>query len=231
MLDFSQHTVLVLGLGESGLAIARWVGARGAALRVADTRATPPGLDALRTELPQAEFVGGTFDLTLLDRVTLVALSPGLSPDHSAAAPLLAEARSRGLPVFGEMEFFARALASLADERGYRPRVVGITGTNGKTTTTRLAGLLMERAGRSLAVAGNISPTALDTLRERLVADDLPEVWVLELSSFQLATCESLVCDAATVLNLTRIISTGTGRWTPMPKPRRASSVPSRSAC
>ena len=204
MLDFSQHTVLVLGLGESGLAIARWVGARGAALRVADTRATPPGLDALRTELPQAEFVGGTFDLTLLDRVTLVALSPGLSPDHSAAAPLLAEARSRGLPVFGEMEFFARALASLADERGYRPRVVGITGTNGKTTTTRLAGLLIERAGRSLAVAGNISPTALDTLRERLVADDLPEVWVLELSSFQLATCESLVCDAATVLNLTQ---------------------------
>jgi UDP-N-acetylmuramoylalanine--D-glutamate ligase len=204
MLDFSQHTVLVLGLGESGLAIARWVGTRGAALRVADTRATPPGLDALRAELAQAQFVGGLFDLALLDGVTLVALSPGLSPEHSAAAPLLAEARSRGLPVFGEMEFFARALAALADERGYRPRVVGITGTNGKTTTTRLAGLLMERAGRSVAVAGNISPTALDTLRERLAADTLPEVWVLELSSFQLATCESLVCDAATVLNLTQ---------------------------
>ena len=204
MLDFSQHTVLVLGLGESGLAIARWVGARGAALRVADTRAMPPGLAALQAELPQAQFQGGEFSASLLDGVTLVALSPGLSPDRSAAAPLLAEARSRGLPVFGEMEFFARALASLAEARGYRPRVVGITGTNGKTTTTRLAGLLIERAGRSVAVAGNISPTALDTLRERLAADDLPEVWVLELSSFQLATCESLVCDAATVLNLTQ---------------------------
>jgi UDP-N-acetylmuramoylalanine--D-glutamate ligase len=204
MLDFSQHTVLVLGLGESGLAIARWVGARGAALRVADTRAAPPGLAALQAELPQAQFQDGEFSTSLLDGVTLVALSPGLSPDRSAAAPLLAEARSRGLPVFGEMEFFARALASLADERGYRPRVVGITGTNGKTTTTRLAGLLIERTGRRVAVAGNISPTALDTLRERLAADDLPEVWVLELSSFQLATCETLVCDAATVLNLTQ---------------------------
>lgn len=204
MLDFSQHTVLVLGLGESGLAIARWVGARGAALRVADTRATPPGLAALQAELPQAQFQGGEFPASLLDGVTLVALSPGLSPDRSAAAPLLAEARSRGVPVFGEMEFFARALASLAEARGYRPRVVGITGTNGKTTTTRLAGLLIERAGRSVAVAGNISPTALDTLRERLAGDDLPDVWVLELSSFQLATCESLVCDAATVLNLTQ---------------------------
>lgn len=204
MLDFSQHTVLVLGLGESGLAIARWVGARGAALRVADTRAMPPGLAALQAELPQAQFQSGEFSASLLDGVTLVALSPGLSPDRSAAAPLLAEARSRGVPVFGEMEFFARALALLAEARGYRPRVVGITGTNGKTTTTRLAGLLIERAGRRVAVAGNISPTALDTLRERLAADDLPEVWVLELSSFQLATCESLVCDAATVLNLTQ---------------------------
>jgi UDP-N-acetylmuramoylalanine--D-glutamate ligase len=204
MLDFTDHTVLVLGLGESGLAIARWVGGRGAALRVADTRAAPPMLDALRQELPAAQFHGGAFDPSLLDGVTLVALSPGLSPTHSSAAPLVTAARERGLQVVGEIELFARALAELAVERGYQPRVVGVTGTNGKTTTTRLAGLLIAASGRRVAVAGNISPTALDTLAAHLAADDLPEVWLLELSSFQLGTTESLVCDAAAVLNITQ---------------------------
>ncbi len=204
MLDFTDHTVLVLGLGESGLAIARWVGGRGAALRVADTRAAPPMLEALQRELPAARFQSGAFDLALLDDVTLVALSPGLSPTHSAAAPLVAAARERGLQVVGEIELFARALAELAVDRGYQPRVVGVTGTNGKTTTTRLAGLLIAATGRKVAVAGNISPTALDTLAARLAADDLPEVWLLELSSFQLATTDSLVCDAAAVLNITQ---------------------------
>jgi UDP-N-acetylmuramoylalanine--D-glutamate ligase len=204
MLDFTGHTVLILGLGESGLAIARWVAGRGAALRVADTREAPPMLDALRGEFPAATFHGGALDAALLEGVTMVALSPGLSPTHSPAAPLVEAAQARGLPVWGEIEFFARALMQLATERAYKPRIVGITGTNGKTTTTRLTGLLIERAGRKVAVAGNISPTALDTLRARLDADDLPDVWVLELSSFQLATCESLVCDAATVLNLTQ---------------------------
>jgi UDP-N-acetylmuramoylalanine-D-glutamate ligase len=204
MLDFTDHTVLVLGLGESGLAIARWVGGRGAKLRVADTRDAPPMLGALRHELPSAQFHGGAFDPSLLDGITLVALSPGLSPTHSAAAPLVTAARERGLPVVGEIELFARALAELAVERGYQPRVVGVTGTNGKTTTTRLAGLLIAATGRRVAVAGNISPTALDTLAAHLAADDLPEVWLLELSSFQLATTESLVCDAAAVLNITQ---------------------------
>jgi UDP-N-acetylmuramoylalanine--D-glutamate ligase len=204
VLDLTGQTVLVLGLGESGLAIARWVGSRGARLRVADTRAAPPMLAALRAELPDAQFAGGELMTALLDDATLVALSPGLSPSHSAAAPLVAAARERGIAVVGEIELFARALAELRVERGYRPRVVGVTGTNGKTTTTRLAGLLIERAGSSVAVAGNISPTALDTLRERLAADALPQVWVLELSSFQLATTDSLACDAATVLNVTQ---------------------------
>jgi UDP-N-acetylmuramoylalanine--D-glutamate ligase len=204
MLDFTDQTVLVLGLGESGLAIARWVGERGATVRVADTRSAPPMLDALKTVVHGARFHGGALAESLLDGVTLVALSPGLSPTLSPAAPLVEAAHARGLPVLGEIELFARALAELAVERDYRPRVVGVTGTNGKTTTTRLAGLLIERAGRAVAVAGNISPTALDTLRDRLAAADLPEVWVLELSSFQLASTESLVCDAAAVLNVTQ---------------------------
>jgi UDP-N-acetylmuramoylalanine--D-glutamate ligase len=204
VLDFTDHTVLVLGLGESGLAIARWVGERGGQVRVADTRAAPPMRDALRTAVPAASFHGGELSESLLDGVTLVALSPGLSPTLSPAAPLIEAARTRGLPVHGEIELFARALATLAAERDYRPRVIGITGTNGKTTTTRLAGRLIERSGRTVAVAGNISPTALDALRACLATEALPEVWVLELSSFQLASTESLVCDAATVLNVTQ---------------------------
>ncbi|MCK6429376.1 MAG: UDP-N-acetylmuramoyl-L-alanine--D-glutamate ligase [Burkholderiaceae bacterium] len=195
---------LILGLGESGLAIARWLAREGAVLRVADTRTEPPMLAALRAELPDAQFVAGAFDEALLEGVDLVAISPGLSPTHSEAKVIVAAAKKRGVEVVGEVELFARALAKLKSERGYAPHVVGVTGTNGKTTTTRLAGLLIERAGRDVAVAGNISPTALDVLRERLDADRLPDVWVLELSSFQLATTTSLACDAAAVLNVTQ---------------------------
>ena len=202
MINASGQTALVLGLGESGLAMAHALAAGGATLRVADTRAEPPMLAALRAELPQVPFAGGDFTPALLDGATMLALSPGLSPTLSAAAPLVAAARKARLDVVGEIELFARALADLKTARGYSPRLVGITGTNGKTTTARLTGLLIERTGRSVAVAGNISPTALDALRERLRADDLPDTWVLELSSFQLATTTSLACDAAAVLNV-----------------------------
>ncbi|GAB4484070.1 MAG: UDP-N-acetylmuramoyl-L-alanine--D-glutamate ligase [Burkholderiaceae bacterium] len=195
---------LILGLGESGLAMARHLARAGYALRVADTRSEPPMRTALRAELPDARFVAGAFDESLLDGVALVAISPGLSPTHSEARVIVAAAKKRGVEVVGEIELFARALAKLKRERGYAPRVIGVTGTNGKTTTTRLAGLLIERAGRDVAVAGNISPTALDALRDRLDANRLPEVWVLELSSFQLATTASLACDAAAVLNVTQ---------------------------
>lgn len=199
-----MHTILILGLGESGLAIARWLAREGAALRVADTRTEPPMLAALRAALPDVQFVAGAFDEALLDGVGFVAISPGLSPTHSDANGLVAAAKKRGVEVVGEIELFARALAKLKSERGYAPHVVGVTGTNGKTTTTRLTGLLIERSGRRVAVAGNISPTALDVLRERLDANELPDVWVLELSSFQLATTTSLACDAAAVLNVTQ---------------------------
>jgi UDP-N-acetylmuramoylalanine--D-glutamate ligase len=199
-------TTLILGLGESGLAMARWlarsVAPGGASLRVADTRAEPPMLAQLRSHIVGAEFVGGPLTEALLEGVQAIAISPGLSLTEPAVAALLTAAKRHGIEVVGEIELFARALAQLRSERDYRPQVIGVTGTNGKTTTTRLAGLLIERAGKRVAVAGNISPTALDALRERLDANDLPEVWVLELSSFQLASTASLQCDAATVLNL-----------------------------
>ncbi len=101
---------------------------------------------------------------------------------------MVKEARRSGVAVVGEIELFARELARLKAERGYAPRVLGITGTNGKTTTTRLTGLLVERCGRKVAVAGNIAPAALDELATHLDAGALPDVWVLELSSFQLET-------------------------------------------
>jgi UDP-N-acetylmuramoylalanine--D-glutamate ligase len=199
----SDVRALVLGLGDSGLAMARFLCSRGHSVRVADTRLDPPRLRELRAELPHAEFAGGEFSSSLLDDVQLLALSPGLSPTLSAAAPLVKAAHKRKIEVVGEIELFARELARLKAECGYAPQIVGVTGTNGKTTTSRLTGLMIEAAGRRVQVAGNIAPVALDALHLRLAEQDLPEVWVLELSSFQLATTRALACDAAAVLNIT----------------------------
>lgn len=202
--EFEAPVVLVLGLGESGLAMARWCARHGAPVRVADTREAPANLPVLRAHVPDAEFVTGPFAVSLLDGVTLVAISPGLSPLDPNVAALLNAANAQSVPVWGEIELFARALAGLKAAQGYAPRVLAITGTNGKTTTTALTGALVQRAGKTVGVAGNISPSALDKLSECVDAGTLPDVWVLELSSFQLETTHSLEADAATVLNITQ---------------------------
>jgi UDP-N-acetylmuramoylalanine--D-glutamate ligase len=194
---------LILGMGESGLAMARWLARDGWEVRVADTRTDPPMLGALRAHLPAAEFEPGPLQPALLDGVGLVAVSPGLPLREAGTAALLAGAAERGVEVVGEIELFARALARLQGERGYAPHIVGVTGTNGKTTTTRMVGKMIQRWGRSVEVAGNISPSALDALRDALDGQCLPDFWVLELSSFQLASTRSLACTAAAVLNLT----------------------------
>lgn len=188
---------LVLGLGESGLAAALWLARGGARLRVADSRAQPPGLDELRRAAPQAEIVCGPFSEALLDGIELLALSPGLDPK----LPVVQAAIARGIEITGEIELFAQAL----DHTGWRigARVIAITGTNGKTTTTALCGALCRAAGFDAAVAGNISPAALTEFMRRLDAGEKPDVWVLELSSFQLETTHSLDADAACVLNVT----------------------------
>lgn len=202
--DRQRPMVLVLGLGESGLAMARWCSRQGCRLRIADTREAPPNLSALASHEIDAEFVGGPFSPALLDGgIELVALSPGLSPLAQDLVPLIASATERGIPVWGEVEFFARALAHLR-ESGYAPKVVAITGTNGKTTTTSMTGQLCERAGKKVAVAGNISPSMLDRLMEAIDGATLPEIWVLELSSFQLETSHTFAPDAAAVLNITQ---------------------------
>jgi UDP-N-acetylmuramoylalanine--D-glutamate ligase len=163
----------------------------------------PERLAGLRELLPTAEFIAGEFTPSLLDAIDLVLLSPGLSPGKELAA-ILPAAQEKQIPVWGEIELFAQALAALKEERNYQPKVLAITGTNGKTTVTSLTGHLCRAAGLSVKVAGNISPAALDVLREALDQDSLPDCWVLELSSFQLWSTHTLDADAATVLNLTQ---------------------------
>ncbi|WGT62853.1 UDP-N-acetylmuramoyl-L-alanine--D-glutamate ligase [Variovorax paradoxus] len=384
--------VLILGLGASGLAMARWCARHGAQVTVADTREAPALLETLRAELPEVTFVGGPFSAALIEGTPIRAVyrSPGLSP--ATIAPVADAARAVGLPVGGELDLFARALQDLrtvevpaeadpetetpaevelgaeppvevaepeaqaelaleaepaeaaapveqagvppesaaapvvteaaeapsevpepaepiqgepegepvpamaeamprdpslsvpvsppADEapaeqtpdapaaspgpaaasrlpstgkpymptaareaaefvakiaelsasnpasaaveeeptaqlplvpieeppapKGYTPAVLAITGTNGKTTVTALTGQLVERAGKTVAVAGNIGPTLLDTLAAHIDAETLPDVWVLELSSFQLDGVQGFEPTAATVLNLTQ---------------------------
>ncbi|MDH4451076.1 MAG: UDP-N-acetylmuramoyl-L-alanine--D-glutamate ligase [Rhodoferax sp.] len=199
-----QH-VLVLGLGVSGLAMARWCVLTGAAqVTVADTRQTPPQLAELQRALPQVRFVSGAFAASLVEGQGLHAVvrSPGLSPKD--IAPVVDAAKAQGIFVSGELGLYAMALASLRAARGYHPAVLAITGTNGKTTVTSLTGQLIAHAGKTVAVAGNIGPTLLDTLTQHLHADTLPEVWVLELSSFQLDAAEGFEPSAAVVLNVSQ---------------------------
>jgi UDP-N-acetylmuramoylalanine--D-glutamate ligase len=208
---YDGKNALVLGLGESGLAMALWLARSGARVRVADTRESPDRLPALRDALPDAEFVAGPFGASLLEGVDFVTVSPGLAP-YRELAEIAPAAAAAGIPVWGEIELFAQALEALKSERAYEPKIIAITGTNGKTTVTTLVGQLCERAGKTVRVAGNISPAALDVLREVLDAPagteeqpaPLPEIWVLELSSFQLQTTFTLEAHAATVLNVTQ---------------------------
>ncbi len=286
MQQLHNQSVLILGLGDSGLAMARWCVRNGAQVQVVDTRAEPPHLAALRAELPQVKFVHGEFEANLVvgQDVRAVFKSPGLSPE--SVAPVWNAAVVAGLWVGTELTLFAQALTDLQNSMAYHPKVLAITGTNGKTTVTSLTGQLLERAGKRVSVAGNIGPTLLDTLSHALdkaaeeqaaadviaaqeaaelaadeaaaeqaraaaeakekaaaaqsapmaldaeeaaqvvAADDepyavdlpplvppppppadhpyLPQVWVLELSSFQLEGVDNFEPTAATVLNLTQ---------------------------
>jgi len=198
-----QH-VLILGLGASGLAMARWCARCGAQVTVADTRVAPPQLARLQSELPAARFINGLLGSELVQGTDVRAVfkSPGLTPLE--VAPVFEAAQAAGIWAAGELGLYAQALAQLHSERGYRPAVLAITGTNGKTTVTSLTGQLVERTGKSVAVAGNIGPTLLDTLAQHLDANSLPEVWVLELSSFQLDGDNRFEPTAAAVLNISQ---------------------------
>jgi len=197
------HT-LVLGLGETGVAAARWCLRQGDAVRVVDTRPEPPGIAALR-DTTQVEYcLGGPLDATLLDDVDRIVLSPGLAPDQPPVAELLRAAKTRGIAIINEVELFALALADLRETRQYAPKILAVTGTNGKTTVTALTRHLLAACGVTARAVGNISPAATAGLMDALDKDDLPAVWVLELSSFQLVTLATLAPDAAVVLNVSQ---------------------------
>ena len=278
-----QH-VLILGLGASGLAMARWCAHAGADVTVADTRDMPPQLAALQAEWPAVRFVSGPLEASLVEGTSVRAVfrSPGLAPE--VVAPVVDAARAMGLWQGGELSLFAAGLQDLKARFGYAPQVLAITGTNGKTTVTSLTGQLVARAGKTVKVAGNIGPTLLDTLTEAMaqaqaqveqeaaeraaaelekadavgepptvtaaqevvipapqqdestseladtdetldplegereaelplpvppavqdpMAQALPQVWVLELSSFQLDSSEGFEPTAATVLNVSQ---------------------------
>ena len=198
-----QHA-LVLGLGASGLAMARWCVRCGAQVTVADTRSAPPQLAVLQQELPQVRFVAGALDASLIEGqgVSAVYRSPGLSP--AEVAPVLIAASASGVSSGGELDLYSMALKALRSAHGYGPALLAVTGTNGKTTVTALTAHTVAHAGRTVAMAGNIGPTLLDTLAAHIDAGTLPQVWVLELSSFQLDSCNGFEPTAAVLLNLTQ---------------------------
>ncbi len=204
MSTLQDTSVLVLGLGASGLAMALWCARQGAHVTVVDNRAAPPNLEALHTQCPNAKFLHSDFTASLVNGndVRAVFVSPGLSP--AQVEPVAAAARASGLWVSGELGLFDQGLRHLKESNGYAPQVLAITGTNGKTTVTSLTGQLIERAGKTVAVAGNIGPTLLDTLAAHTAAQTLPQVWVLELSSFQLNDVDGFMPTMGTVLNLTQ---------------------------
>jgi len=178
-------TVLILGLGASGLAMARWCAGQGSRVRVWDSRPNPPQAAALAAEVAGSTFITGELTAAALDDVVRVYKSPGLSPADARLVPLMQAAKDAGVPVRGELDLFSVALAQLKAERGYAPKILAITGTNGKTTTTSLTGQLVERSGRSVAVAGNIGPTMLDTLAAAIAAQAEADVIAAEQAAAQ----------------------------------------------
>jgi UDP-N-acetylmuramoylalanine--D-glutamate ligase len=179
--------VLVLGLGATGLSMARWLARQGACVRVADSRADPPNASQLGSELPDVRLDTGPFRFASFDAIDLLAISPGVA----LSEPLVKRALDTGLPVVGDVELFAQAKDAAS-------KVIAITGSNGKSTVTTMAGSMCEAAGARTVVAGNIGLPVLDALSKSAQ----PEIYVLELSSFQLETTCSLAAAAATVLNV-----------------------------
>ncbi len=192
--EWKGRNVLVVGLGDTGLSAVRWLARHGARVRAADTRATPPGAAALAAEFPAIVPALGALDAGLLAGVDAVVASPGLA----LREPVLAAALARGIDVVGDIEIFGRELARRA-----QVRVLGVTGTNGKSTVTALAAAMGRAAGLRAQAVGNIGVPVLDALAQAERAG-FPDVYVVELSSYQLETTRSLALDAATMLNVTQ---------------------------
>ncbi|MDP8984970.1 MAG: UDP-N-acetylmuramoyl-L-alanine--D-glutamate ligase, partial [Pseudomonadota bacterium] len=176
---------VVVGLGKTGASCLRYFAKHGIAAAATDSRDSPPGLAELGSMSRTLDLRLGGFDLSLLEGASQVLISPGVSLDE----PIARAARARGIEVLGDVELFARAV---------RAPVIGITGTNGKSTVTSLVASMASAAGRRVLAGGNLGVPVLDLLEETA-----PDLYVLELSSFQLETTSSLHLQAAVVLNVT----------------------------
>ncbi|HQC27824.1 MAG TPA: UDP-N-acetylmuramoyl-L-alanine--D-glutamate ligase [Methylotenera sp.] len=186
MIELKDKNVLVVGLGDTGLSALRWLARQDARLSVADSRESPPNLEMVKTEFPALQVFTGDFTAAILSGIDLIVLSPGVS----LSEPEIQAAIARGVSVVGDVELFAQY-------RNKNAKVIAITGANGKTTVTTLVGEICRAAGLKTIVAGNIGLPVLDALMM-----EVPDVYVLELSSFQLETTDTLYLDAATMLNL-----------------------------
>jgi UDP-N-acetylmuramoylalanine--D-glutamate ligase len=179
----SDHFRIVVGLGKSGMSLVRFLANRGIAFAVADTREQPPELETLRRDYPQVEVRCGELDVEFLCRADELYVSPGLA----LATPALQQAAARGVKLSGDIELFAR---------NAKAPIIAISGSNAKSTVTTLVGEMAVAAGKRVAVGGNLGTPALD-----LLSDDV-ELYVMELSSFQLETTDQLNAEVATVLNV-----------------------------
>ena len=193
MQNLYNKSVLVLGLGETGLSMLRYLKAQGAHVIAADSRSNPPGLAEAKKYLIDPLIFCGAFDDDLFIGVDLIAISPGVP----LRDPVVARAVACGIPVAGDIELFAQ---HRNQESGTRNQIIAITGSNGKTTVTAMVEHMCKAAGKDAIAAGNISPAALDALMQR--GDKQPEIWVLELSSFQLEATATLKADVAAMLNI-----------------------------
>ncbi len=191
-MDYSDRNVIVLGAGITGLSLARYLSGHGAIVRVADTRTSPPHVAEFAALRPSVALTTGPIAEQTLAGADLIAISPGVAQ----AQPAIAAAVARGVELVGDIELFARALPPAQ-------KVLAITGSNGKSTVTSLVGALCRAAGLSTVVAGNIGEAALDVIAPFVAGEPWPDVFVLELSSFQLETTSSLAPVAAAVLNVT----------------------------
>ncbi len=180
-----QKVLTIIGLGKTGFSFVKFLHAQGHHIFVTDTRDNPPYLLAMRDQYPDILFQGGELSAEFIDKADEILVSPGISIKH----PLIIAAAEKGVPIVGDVELFARHA---------KAPIVAITGSNGKTTVTTLMGLMIEKAGSNVFVCGNIGEPVLDILEK-----PTPDFYVIELSSFQLETTDSLKAKAAVVLNIT----------------------------
>lgn len=176
--------VLIVGCGKTGLSVARYLARQGMQVAVTDSREEPPCLEQMHQELPDVALFLGAFDADAFANADQIVVSPGVALSH----PLIGEARGRGVEIIGDIELFARVA---------RAPVVAVTGSNGKSTVTTLVYEMARTAGRKVRAGANLGTPALD-----LIGDEEPDLYVLELSSFQLESVESLAPEAAVVLNI-----------------------------